>query len=171
MNRRDRFVLAGALVFIIAAAALWLMPSGLSRAPETTFQTIEDEQVTMSELRGQPLLVTFWATTCTSCIREIPHLVELHERYHSRGLSIIAVAMSYDPPDQVIEFNRIHDLPYRIALDSDGEVAAAFNDVMLTPTTFLIAPDGRIAIHRIGLFDTDVMKTRIESMLGEPGAG
>jgi len=165
MNRRDRFALCGALLVITAAVALWLAPAGLGQAPAVTLKTIRGEAVELDELRGRPVLVTFWATTCASCMKEIPHLIELHETFHEQGLSIFAVAMSYDPPNQVLEFAETRRLPYDIALDVEGEVARAFDDVMLTPTTFLIAPDGRIVMHRIGLFDSDKVHAMIENML------
>lgn len=165
MTRRDRFALIGAILVIAAALALWLAPAGLGQAPSITLKTIKGEAMALEELRGQPVLVTFWATTCPGCMKEIPHLIELHETFHRHGLEIFGVAMAYDPPNQVIEFTRTRDLPYRIALDIDGEVAQAFGDVMLTPTTFLIAPDGRIVMHKVGRFDTDKVHTQIESML------
>ncbi|MDZ7736705.1 MAG: TlpA disulfide reductase family protein [Gammaproteobacteria bacterium] len=171
MTRRDRYALFGAIIIMAAAAALWLAPAGLGQAPAVTLKTIDGEAVELGELRGRPVLVTFWATTCQSCMKEIPHLIELHETYHDRGLSIIGVAMSYDPPDQVIEFTETHGLPYRIALDVEGDVARAFDDVMLTPTTFLIAPDGRIVMHKIGLFDTGKVRSLVETMLAKRQAG
>lgn len=170
MNRRDSFALAGAIIIAVAAIALWLAPTGLSQAPAATLKTIDGDVVELEELRGKPVLVTFWATTCPGCMKEIPHLIELHEAFHDRGLSIYGVAMSYDPPNQVIEFARSRELPYQIALDIEGKVAQAFGDVMLTPTTFLIAPDGRIVMNKIGQFDNEHVRTEIEAMLkARPG--
>lgn len=165
MNRRDSFALAGVIIIAIAAAILWLAPTGLSQAPAATLKTIEGDVVELDELRGKPVLITFWATTCPGCMKEIPHLIELHEAFHEQGLSIYGVAMSYDPPNQVIEFARSRELPYQIALDIEGKIAQAFGDVMLTPTTFLIAPDGRIVMNKIGQFDTEHVRAEIEAML------
>lgn len=171
MNRRDRFALIGVILVIAAAVTLWLAPAGLDRAPSITLKTIKGDTVSLDELRGQPVLVTFWATTCPGCMKEIPHLIELYETFHRRGLNIFGVAMSYDPPNQVIEFTESRGLPYRIALDVEGKVAQAFGDVMLTPTTFLIAPDGRIVMHKVGQFDTGKVRTKIESMLNPDQTG
>ncbi|MCS3903462.1 peroxiredoxin [Methylohalomonas lacus] len=171
MNRRDRFALLGVILVAIAAATLWLVPTGLSQAPAATLKTIKGESVELDDLRGQPVLVTFWATTCPGCMKEIPHLIDLHETFHDRGLAIYGVAMDYDPPNQVIEFARVRELPYNIALDIDGAVAKAFGDVMLTPTTFLIAPDGRIVMNKIGQFDHDHVHAEIERMLQASHAG
>jgi peroxiredoxin len=165
MNRRDLVAVATACVILVAAGALWLAPGGLDRAPEVTLKTLDGGRFELAELRGNPVLVTFWATSCRSCVKEIPHLIALHEEFHAAGLEIFGVAMAYDPPNHVLEFSRSRELPYRIALDIDGEVARAFGDVMLTPTTFLIAPDGRIVVNKVGEFDTDDMQQRISRLL------
>jgi peroxiredoxin len=130
-------------------------------APETTFSTITGKKIALHELRGKPVIVTFWATDCASCIKEIPHLVELYRQYHDKGLEIIAVAMAYDPPNHVLEFTKTEQLPYHVALDMQTENAHAFGDVSLTPTTFLIAPDGQIALQKTGLFDLTEIKTQL----------
>ncbi|MFI3218256.1 MAG: TlpA disulfide reductase family protein [Methylococcales bacterium] len=132
-------------------------------APETTFSTITGKKIVLSELRGKPVIVTFWATDCASCIQEIPHLIELYQQYHDKGLEIIAVAMAYDPPNHVIEMTKSQQLPYHIALDMQAENAHAFGDVSLTPTTFLIAPDGQIALQKTGLFDLTEIKTQLSN--------
>jgi peroxiredoxin len=130
-------------------------------APETTFSTITGKKIALHELRGKPIIVTFWATDCASCIQEIPHLIELYQQYHDKGLEIIAVAMAYNPPNHVIEMTKTQQLPYDIALDMQAENAHAFGDVSLTPTTFLIAPDGQIALQKTGLFDLTEIKTQL----------
>ena len=119
----------------------------------------------MGELRGRPVLVTFWATTCPGCLKEMPHLVELYEELGNAGFELIGIAMSYDPPNRVLELTTERQLPYPIALDLDGALAAAFGNVMLTPTSFLIGPDGRIIKHKIGEMDINELRQQVESML------
>ncbi|MFA6162961.1 MAG: TlpA disulfide reductase family protein [Methylobacter sp.] len=134
-------------------------------APDVTFTTITGKKIALKDLRGKPVLVTFWATDCPSCVKEIPHLIDLYTLYHARGLEMIAVTMYYDPPNHVVEMSRARQLPYDVALDLKSELARAFGDVMLTPNTFLIAPDGSVALRKTGIFDLAEMKTRIESLL------
>jgi peroxiredoxin len=133
--------------------------------PETTFSTITGKKIVLSELHGKPVIVTFWATDCASCIQEIPHLIELYQQYHDKGLEIIAVAMSYDPPNHVIDMSKARQLPYHVALDMQAENAHAFGDVSLTPTTFLIDPDGQIALQKTGLFDLTEIKTQLSNFI------
>jgi thiol-disulfide isomerase/thioredoxin len=116
-------------------------------------------------LRGKPVIVTFWATDCPSCVEEIPDLINLYKQYHESGLEIIAVAMQYNPPNHVIDMTKDLQLPYKVALDLSSEVAQAFGGVMFTPSTFLIAADGSIIDKHIGIFDPEKMTTTINSLL------
>ncbi len=137
----------------------------VTTAPEVTFTTLTGEKIVLKDLRGKPVVVTFWATDCPSCIKEIPDLIDLYTQYHALGLEIIAVAMYYDPPNHVIDMTKAKQLPYNVALDLNSEHARAFGSVMFTPSTFLIAPDGSVVKMDIGLFDLANMKTTIESLL------
>ena len=95
----------------------------------------------------------------------MPHLVELYEEFGNGGFELIAVAMAYDPPNRVLELAVERRLPYPVALDLDGSLAAAFGDVKLTPTSFLVAPDGRIIRHRVGEMDLAGLRRQIEDLL------
>jgi peroxiredoxin len=95
----------------------------------------------------------------------MPHLVDLYQRLHPRGLEIVAVAMYYDVPSHVVALRDAQKLPYPIVLDLQSQYARAFGHVQLTPTTFLIAPDGRVAEQIIGVFDPVALQQHIETYL------
>jgi peroxiredoxin len=166
MKTRDILTISIVAVLIGGALYLWLAPEGLRPAPEVSLQTLDGRTVTTENLRGQPVLLTFWATTCVSCIREMPHLAELHERYNARGLEVIGVAMSYDRPDHVVEVARARGLPYTIAIDTDDSAAQAFGQIRLTPTSFLISPEGRIVYQKLGDIDWELVERNLERWLG-----
>lgn len=134
-------------------------------APDVTFTTVTGKQIALKSLQGKPVLVTFWATDCPGCIEEIPHLVELYNTYHTKGLEMIAVAMPHDVPSHVMAMREAKQLPYDIALDLQAAHSKAFGDVRLTPTTFLIGPDGLIQLQKIGAFELEDMRNRIENFL------
>ena len=134
-------------------------------APDVTFSTLTGEKIALKALHGKPVLVTFWASDCPECLKEIPIFTELYENYHSKGLEIIAVAMPYDPPNHVIALNQEKHIPYPIALDLDTEVVHAFDNVQVTPTTFLINPQGIIDLKIIGKIDFNALKTHIETYI------
>lgn len=137
----------------------------ISQAPEVTFTTITGQKIALKEMRGKPVIVTFWATDCPACIKEIPDLIDLYAQYHAAGLEMIAVAMYYDPPNHVVDMTKAKQLPYNVALDLNSELADAFGGVLFTPSTFLIAPDGSVVKKATGLFDLAKMKTAIDLLL------
>jgi len=154
-----------ALVVVLAFAAVWFMPAGLREAPPLVGQTLDGRTLTLEQLRGKPVLVTFWATTCPSCVEEIPHLTELYRELNPKGLEIIGVAMAYDPPEQVRAMVRQRQIPYPIVLDSEERIAREFDNVQLTPTSVLVSPEGRIVQYRLGLLDMSELRNTIAGML------
>lgn len=169
MKTKDIAIAAFAVVLIAVLAYVWFTPSGLKPAPALNVTTLAGEKISLQQLQGRPVLVTFWATTCPGCIKEMPHLVELYNELRPQGLEIIGLAMAYDPEDQVREMVRLKQLPYKIALDHDGAAARAFGDVKLTPTSFLIDPNGRIVQQKLGEMDMDALHNRILGMLQKKG--
>ncbi|MEX0731078.1 MAG: TlpA disulfide reductase family protein [Aquisalimonadaceae bacterium] len=166
MTKRKHLIIGVLTLALMASAALaWLAPARGERGPDITYTTVNGGEITRADLAGRPTLVTFWATTCVSCVQEIPHLVELYEELNPRGLEIIAVAMEYDPPRRVEALVKARNLNYAVALDRDGRVAKAFGDVRLTPTTFLISPRGDIVLTRLGVLDMAQLRARIIDML------
>jgi peroxiredoxin len=162
---KETLIASVALVVVLAFAAIWFMPAGLRQAPPLVGQTLDGHTLTLEQFRGKPVLVTFWATTCPSCIEEMPHLIELYRELNPKGLEIIGVAMSYDPPEQVRAMAQQRQIPYPIVLDSKEHIAREFDNVRLTPTTVLISPDGRILQYQLGLLDMPKLRETIEAML------
>jgi len=153
------------LTLLFSVGYYWFNPAELQQAPEVNFKIVDGRTLSPSQLKGQPVLVVFWATSCVGCIKEMPHLIELYQELAPRGLEIIAVAMAYDPPNQVMEMRRRKQIPYPIALDIQGDVASAFGDVRLTPTTFLIDSQGQVAFQKTGMLNMIRMRQKVLSML------
>ena len=170
MKLKD-LLIGGVAVAIVAGAALvWLAPWQGERAPDVRMTTLEGERIQLAELRGSPVILAFWATSCVTCVQEIPHFAELYEDLAPRGLQFVAVAMEYDPPNQVQAMVEAREMPYPVSLDSDGSIARAFGDVRLTPTTVVIGPDGQIIQRRMGMMDMERLRARLEEMLPADGA-
>jgi peroxiredoxin len=160
-----RLVLLVSLTLALAFISIEAMSRFPAGTPDVAFTTITGKKIALKDLRGKPVVVTFWATDCPACMREIPHLVDLYAQYHKQGLEIIAIAMSYDPPNHVVTMTENQQLPYDVALDLTAELARSFGNVQLTPSTFLISPDGSFVLQKIGPFDIAEMKSRIELLL------
>lgn len=162
---KEMLIAGAALAVVLLFATVWFMPAGLRQAPPLVGQTLDGRTVTLEQLRGKPVLVTFWATTCPACIEEMPHLIELYQELHPKGLELIGVAMSYDPPEQVRAMAQQRQIPYPIILDSRAQIARAFDNVRLTPTTVLISPEGRIVQYRLGPLDLPRLRETINALL------
>lgn len=153
------------LLFGAATVALLLDAVEGLRAPEARFVLLGSEPVSMDSLLGDPLLVNFWATTCSICREEMPKLARLYRELHPRGLEIIGVAMPYDPPNLVADYVGRTSIPYPVSLDVDAEIVDAFGDVTVTPTTFLISPDGFVLRRYAGRLDFSALRGQILAML------
>jgi peroxiredoxin len=165
MKSKDLIIAAFAVALLGLLGYLWFSPAGLKPAPAIAVTTLDGGQVNIDQYRGKPLLVTFWATTCPGCVAEIPHFSALYRELGPKGFNIVAIAMAYDPPEQVRFMAKQRAMPYTVALDSDGAAARAFGDVKLTPTTFLIDPQGRIVQQKLGEVDTAQLRRKIVEML------
>lgn len=154
--------------FLVLSLAGTLAACGQESAPpDAVLHLLDAPSSSLGALRGQPALITFWATTCPGCIEEIPLLSALHETYGPRGLKVIGVAMSYDPEAQVRALRERKGISYPIALDRDGSVSAAMGKVRLTPTSFLLDPQGKVVYQKVGIFDMGKVKGLIEGMLAK----
>ena len=164
MKRRLALPLILAVAAAIAMSVALLLPSSAPR-PETEFTLLDGRKVTLRSLRGRPVLVSFWATTCQPCIEELPDLIQLYNTWHALGFELIAVAMPYDPPALVQEFVQRRGLPYPVALDVQGKLTSAFGGVPYVPAAFFIAPNGNIVQNSTGRLDIDKARRIIAKYL------
>ncbi len=141
---------------IILIVALYFGLTQKNSAPAVTLTDLSGKSINLSQLHGRTVLIDFWATSCPGCVEEMPKLVELYERNHAQGFDLLAVAMNYDDAEQIRRFAADRKLPFPVVYDSSGAIAHAFGDIKLTPTSFLIAPDGHIVEQTIG--DPDFAK-------------
>lgn len=159
-------ILAIAIVAIVAIAAYFTF-YGQKRAPEATFTLLSGQKLDTEQLKGKVYLVNFWATSCTTCMKEMPTMVQTYEKYKGRGLEFVAVAMSYDPPMYVVNYAQSRQLPFKVAMDSDGSVAKQYGNVQLTPTTFVVDRNGKVLKQYVGEPEYAELDKLIETALGK----
>lgn len=152
------------LTLIVGLFIINWLNSSTNIRPELSFTDIDGQQHTLSQYDGQPILLTFWATDCPGCIQEMPDLIALHDQYTSQGLVMIDVAMSYDSLDHIRAMRDDRKLPFIITWDHNAEMALAFDNVRVTPTHFLITPEGEITMRKIGTVNIDYMHERLQKM-------
>lgn len=156
---------AGAAIVAAIALGGFFAFSAKDSAPEVTYTTLTGEKITSETLRGKVVMVNFWATSCVTCIKEMPEMVRTYNKYKSQGLEFIAVAMSYDPPNYVLNYAQTRSLPFKVALDTQGEIARSFGDVKLTPTTFVIDKNGTIIKRYVGEPEFSALHQLLEKAL------
>lgn len=159
-----RRALAGLTALALAAA---LAGCAQDAAPESTFVLLDGSRQTTADMKGKVTLVNFWATSCTTCVAEMPQIVATHDKYKAKGYDTLAVAMQYDPPSYVVNFAETRKLPFKVAIDNTGKVAQAWGDVKLTPTTYIVNKQGQIVKKYVGAPNFDELHKLIEKLLAE----
>jgi len=160
---KTKILLAVLALGIAGAVAFALVPR--PAAPEVRFAALSGENFSTSDLRGKVVLVNFWATWCTTCVQEMPKMIDTYRKFAPRGYEMVAVAVQSDHPNSVADFTRRRALPFKVALDGNGEIARQFGRVRITPTSFLIDKQGRVLKEYIGEPDWAEFHTLVEKAL------
>ena len=132
-------------------------------APDFTLPDLAGNELRLSDLKGQVVLVNFWTTWCPNCRRELPALSTVYQDLKDQGFVIVAVDLG-EPAQQVAAFVEEHQLPFPIVLDSDGGVAQQYR-VQGVPTSFVIDREGIIREIHIGAKDEDTIRRTVEELL------
>jgi len=140
------------------------------QAPDFTLTTLSGSDLSLRELRGQGVILNFWASWCPPCKAEMPALQRVYEDYRDQGLVVVAVNVtSQDALPNVQTFVAEHGLTFPIPLDTTGQVAKMYR-VHSLPTTFFIGPDGVIREIVVGgPMAEALLRTRAESLLPKGG--
>ena len=138
------------------------------QAPDFTLQTLDGKVVTLSELRGQPVLVNMWASWCTPCKYEMPAIQEVYEEFKDQGFVVLAVNLTKkDVLSSVKSFVEEHQLSFSILLDQDGWVEETYQ-LRGLPTSFFIDRDGIIQSVVIGgPMSEEVVREHTEQIMKE----
>ena len=123
---------------IVASAALAANLSG--PAPGFTLESRDGDVVSLEDLKGQVVMINFWATWCVPCRQEMPHLEALHQRYNSLGFTLLGVNVE-DNPEGAAKFLKDTPVSFPILYDPKNGVSKLY-DVVAMPTTVLVGRDG-----------------------------
>ena len=151
--------------WLCVALLTLLVACSSQTAPESNFVLLDGSRMSTSQLRGKVTLVNFWATSCTTCVAEMPQVIATYVKYQAQGFDTVAVAMSYDPPSYVVNFAQTRKLPFKVAIDNTGDIAQAWGDVKLTPTTYLLDKQGAIVKRYVGTPNFAELHQLIEKLL------
>jgi peroxiredoxin len=156
---------ASAAAIVLAIGAYVFVGTGVTAAPASTFVLLNGSKIETASFKGKVTLVNFWATSCTTCVAEMPKMIATYEKYNAKGFDTVAVAMSYDPPAYVVNYAETRKLPFKVAIDNTGAVAKAWDEVKLTPTTYIVNKQGQIVKRYVGEPNFAELHVLIEKLL------
>ena len=179
MQQNQRITL---YILLLIAGASWIelsaIPIGVASndhtiapqagfaAPDFTLKSADGRNYSLSELKGQAILLNLWATWCPPCRAEMPTIEKMYQEYKDQGLVVIAINMTYqDDPSSVVPFAQEYGLTFPILLDETGIVASAYQ-LRSLPSSFFINRKGIIQEVVIGgPMSEALLRTRIEKIL------
>jgi thiol-disulfide isomerase/thioredoxin len=135
--------------------------------PDFTLTTLNGSKVTLSSLKGKPVVIDFWATWCGPCRKAIPELIKLYGQFNPKGVTFLGIAVN-DTPDSLAKFQKDDSVPYPILLGTN-DVAKAYQ-VTGIPMLVLLDKEGQIAYHEVG-FEPDSGLKALERALNKVTEG
>lgn len=136
--------------------------------PGFTLPTFGGEQVQISDFRGKPLLLNFWASWCLPCKDEALALAATHRDFANTDLVMIGIDTE-DTLDDARSFIARYDIEYLNLRDTTGRVSRGIFGVRAYPETFFVGRDGRIVAHVFGPMTKGELRSRITALLTEDG--
>ena len=121
-------------------------------APEFNLKDLDGNTVSLSEFKGSPVVLNFWATWCGPCRHEMPFLQQIYEEWLDQGLVLLAINLR-ETTSEVRQFMQSNDLFFLALLDSNSAVSLEY-EVTGIPITFFIDKDGIIQAKRLGSFSS-----------------
>jgi len=147
---------------IISSAECSAPPRIGDEATDFQFQTPEGELASLSDFRGQPILLNFWAAWCQPCRIEMPYLQQIYDEWQAEGLVMLAINIS-EGAEEATSFMENYNLSFPVLLDTNLEVALCYYTISI-PMTFFIDEDGIIQYIKVGPFTS---QGEIESILNQ----
>lgn len=135
-------------------------------APDFTLMDLNGKVVRLSDLRGKPVVVNFWATWCPPCRLEMPSFQRIYDAHRAQGFTIVGVSMDAAGSDAVRRFLVERHIQYPVAMAS-GEVVQDFGGVALLPTSFLIDREGRTRYEVRGIFAPIALERAVDKLLAD----
>lgn len=134
-------------------------------APDFVLHTLGGGTIRLSDLRGQVVLLNFWATWCGPCRQEVPELVQAYAAERDRGLVIVAINLQ-EQEDKVRDFAEAFGMQFPIALDRTGEVASAYRvQGSGLPTSVFIDRQGVVRTVRYGAMNAEYLRQQLAALL------
>ncbi|MEM6793977.1 MAG: TlpA disulfide reductase family protein [Acidobacteriota bacterium] len=133
--------------------------------PDFELLGLDEERHRLSDFRGQPLLINFWATWCLSCREELPALERLHQKYAEKGIAIVGVATDNEGRQLVEPYTQEMGLTFPILLDPNEVSTSLFGGIAGYPSTFVLDSEGLIYSSYLGAQEEATFAEDLEYLL------
>jgi peroxiredoxin len=137
--------------------------SGQQPAPAFSLTDIDGKPLNLADLKGKVVLLDFWATWCAVCKVEIPHFIDMQNKYGPKGLQIVGLSLD-DSANTVHEFASKMGMNYPIAL-ADDRLATQYGGILGLPVAFVIDRNGNIVKKFVGETKPEVFEHEIIKLL------
>ncbi len=170
MTRRWTILLTILAATVLAAAAVFAQLSAGTKAPDFTLKDLNGKEFKLSSCFAKPgkvVVLDIWATWCPPCRRSIPHLIDLHDQYSSKGAVVIGVAIDKDK-QTVIDFVKQMKMNYKVLHDPQGRSIAELYKVSSIPQIYVIDRKGVIRFVHVGFSGEDEaeqIKSEVKQLL------
>jgi cytochrome c biogenesis protein CcmG, thiol:disulfide interchange protein DsbE len=176
-----RFKILG--VFLLAALVIVLLGTQLLRpkpitvtvqggqahvgamAPDFASETLNGATVRLSQYRGKPVLLNFWATWCAPCQDEMPLIQRSSDIYHAQGLVVLAVDYQQTDTSSMQAFLRNVDVHFPAVFDPAGQIAAEYGVTLGLPVSIFIGRSGKVDFIQVGQMSNAVLQQHLQSIL------
>lgn len=145
---------------------VYIKPEKRMKVPDFTLNDSSGKPVSLSELRGDVVLLNFWATWCAPCRVEIPIFIGFQQAYRNRNFVVLGVALDEDGWNAVRPYADAKKINYPLVV-GDDRISELFGGLKAVPTTLIIDRLGRVAAVHVGLCKKDEYEADIKAVLNE----
>jgi len=156
--------ITAAVFMVVVLPGRGLAQSELDQAPQFSIRTFEGKVVRLSDLRGKPVVVDFWATWCRPCRASMPHLDQVQKRFHSQGLVVIGLSVDEETnPSEVRRFAQDLGVSFRLGMANE-KVLDQYGPIRYLPTTVFIDRKGKMVRRVKGYIDSETLEGYVREL-------
>jgi thiol-disulfide isomerase/thioredoxin len=156
-------LLAAGVLLIASRPALAGDAPAPSPAPSFSVRSLDGRTLKLTDYRGKPVVLDFWATWCKPCRASMPHLSDMQERYAERGLVVVGLSVDDAAPEDVKRFADGLHVKFRVAMAND-RMLDDYGPIRALPTTFFINRKGDVVRRVVGYIDAETMESYIREL-------
>ncbi len=136
------------------------------KAPDFTLKDVNDNNVSLSNLRGKPVFINFWASWCPPCQEEMPFIQQAYEKYKDKVIFLGVNVTAGDDKDKAVAFMKANDYEMPVLFDYDADATKEYRANSI-PTSFFVDKNGVIKEKSVGALTYSQLEAYLQEILGE----